>query len=99
MTLGQEIFKYFKLDVTELVGHKLVDRGPLKNWHQEVAVWYNNFLKLSAVKQFTKRPQLYLYGESNAGKTQFVKWLFREHFERNQVFRYMLYFNSTKLSI
>jgi hypothetical protein len=79
-------FRQFKIDTTELVAHRLADARLLFGWHREVVCWYNNFLKLSHNRQFTKRLQLYLWGETNTGKTQFIEWFFRQHVESNQVF-------------
>jgi hypothetical protein len=62
------IFTNFKNDVLPLVSHLKIDESVLKNWHKEVALWYNKFLDRSRKKIFLKRGGLYLYGNSNAGK-------------------------------
>jgi hypothetical protein len=86
--IWEQEFTQFKRDTVELVPHRLANAKLLYGWHKEFAQWYNSFLCLSyQYHQFTKRPQVYLWGDTNVGKTEFVKWFFRQNEYHGQVFR------------
>jgi hypothetical protein len=69
----QAQFEDFLEETTILDDHYLVDPTPFSNWQLDVVNWYNNWIKTGWIP---KPPQLYLYGESNVGKSRIIKFIF-----------------------
>lgn len=73
-TLKSGYFKY-KEDHTLLKEHYMIYNN-FAGWQHEFVEAYNNYIENGGVK--FKMPHIYLYGESNCGKTSFFKKLFRK---------------------
>ncbi len=63
----------------------LDDANYKKSWQKDVILWLNSWLEHKNTPQKDRRC-LYLYGDSNTGKTSFIHELLKKQFDSNCVF-------------
>jgi hypothetical protein len=87
VSAAYRLWKEYMRSNTVLRPHRPITNIAFTSWQAEVVTWYNNFV---GTPYHDKKPQLYLWGESDCGKSRFIKYLFSEFLNFKIIF--LIYF-------